>query len=217
MRINRKFSPTGGGINKTLAAILLCLFCVALGLSHNPQAASAKGAGAAVSYQNLSVTGTVVGVGGRFGGRSRPFRLIINNYTSAGEIERLNSALQSGGQDQLLRVLSGMEAGRIQVGNNIGVPANAIISTPQGDGGSKITVIYQRDISFFELRYGTRSEDYRFGYAELYLRRNGRGEGTFIPAAQIRLRNGNTWEVEDFGVFPARLMGLVARGSLRIG
>jgi hypothetical protein len=39
----------------------------------------------------------------------------------------------------------------------------------------------------------------------------------FIPAARIRLRNGNNWEVEDFGTFPARLMGLQVRGRGRVG
>ena len=78
---------------------------------------------------------------------------------------------------------------------------------------AQLTVLYQRNINFFELRYGTRSENYRFGYAEIYLRRRGNNEGTLIPAAQVRLRDGNTWEVEDFGVFPARLMGLQVRGG----
>jgi len=38
-----------------------------------------------------------------------------------------------------------------------------------------------------------------------------------IPAARVRLRDGNTWEVEDFGVFPARLMGLRVRGRSSVG
>ncbi len=156
------------------------------------------------------ITGTVVGVGGRFGGRTLPFNLIVNRNTPPAEVGQLNAALQSGGQDELLRVLSRMDAGRIQIGNNVGVTANAIIATPQ-DGGTKLTVLYQRNINFFESRYGTRSEDYRFGYAEIYLRPRGKSEGTFIPAAKVRLRDGNTWEVEDFGVFPARLLGLQVR------
>ena len=159
-----------------------------------------------------NVTGTVVGVGGRFGGRSLPFRLIIDRYTSDEEVRRLNSALQRGGQEELLRELSGMSAGRIQVGNNVGVPANAVIASPAGEGGTLLTVLYRRNVNFFELRYGTRSENYRFGYAELFLGGRGGGQGTFIPAAQVRLRDGNTWEVEDFGVFPARLIGLQSRG-----
>ena len=164
-----------------------------------------------------SVTGTVVGVGGRFGGRSWPFRLIVERYTSEQEVQRLNSALQRGGQEGLLRELEGMTAGRIQVGNNVGLPANAIIASPYGEtGGTRLTVLYRRNINFFELRYGTRSQDYRFGYAELFLGGREGGQGTFIPAAQVRLRDGNTWEVEDFAVFPARLIGLQARGRVGV-
>jgi hypothetical protein len=159
------------------------------------------------------VTGTVVAVGGRSSGRTRPFTLIVNRYTSPAEVQRLNSALQSGGQDELLKVLSGMDAGRVQLGTGVGVTANAIISTRQ-DGGTKLIVLYQRNLSFSELRYGTRSEDYKFGYAELYFGGSG-NEGMLIPAARVRLKDGNTWEVEDFGAFPARIIGLQTRGNGR--
>ncbi|HYJ45055.1 MAG TPA: hypothetical protein VEV81_00480 [Pyrinomonadaceae bacterium] len=166
----------------------------------------------ATAAASRSITGTMVGISGRLAGRSRPFTLLINRYTSPEEVQQLNSTLQSGGQDELLRTLSKMDAGRITVGNGIGVTANAIISTQQ-ERGTKLTVLYQRNIRFFELRYGARSEDYRFGYAEIFLDHRGRGEGTFIPAARVRLREGNTWEVEDFGEFPARLIGLQMRGG----
>jgi hypothetical protein len=159
-----------------------------------------------------TITGTVYFVGGRRAGQSRPFTLIINRISSPEEVQRLQSALQSGGQDDLLRALSGMNAGRIQIGTGVGVVANAIISTPQ-DGG-KLVALYERNLSFSELRYGTRSQDYKFGYAELYLNRGG-NEGMLIPAAKVRLRDSNTWEVEDFGTFPARLMGLQIRGGSR--
>lgn len=155
----------------------------------------------------IEITGTVFGVGGRFGGRTRPFRLIVDRYTSEQNVQRLNSALQSGGQDELLDTLRGMNAGRIVIGNNVGVQCHAIIAVPQEDG-TKLIVLYERKLRFFEVRYGSRSEDYRFGYAEIFLRSRGDSEGTFIPAARIRLRDGNTWEVEDFGEFPARLLGL---------
>lgn len=161
-----------------------------------------------------TITGTVIGISGRLAGRSLPFKLIVNRYTTPEEVQRLNAALQSGGQDELLKVLSGMDAGRIQIGNNVGVTANAIISTPT-EGGTKLIVLYQRNVNFFEMRYGTRRENYKFGYAEMYLSGNREGEGTFIPAAEVRLRDGNQWEVEDFGVFPARLMGLKVWGGPR--
>lgn len=161
------------------------------------------------------IDGTVVGFSGRSTGQTRSFRLIIDSYTTTGEVRELNEALQRGGQDELLRALSGMNAGRVEVGSGIGVTANAIIADPWGEGGTKLTVFYERNVRFFELRYGSRSQDYRVGYAEIFLDRNGRGQGTFIPAARVRLRDGNTWEVEDFGVYPARLMGLRTRGRAR--
>ena len=88
-------------------------------------------------------------------------------------------------------------------------------SLRSAEGGTKLTVLYQRNVSFYELRYGARSEDYRFGYAEIYLDRRGEGQGTLIPAAKVRLE-GNNWVVEDFGEFPARLLGLRARGGVGV-
>jgi hypothetical protein len=129
-------------------------------------------------------------------------------------VRELNDALQRGDQDDMLKVMSRLEAGRIQIGSGIGVNANAIIADPWENGGTKLTVLYERNLNFFELRYGTRSQDYRFGHAEIFLDRNGKGEGTLIGAARIRSRGGNTWEVEDFGTFPAKLMGLRSSGRV---
>lgn len=164
--------------------------------------------------QQTRVDGTVVGIGGRFSGVTRPFRLIIDRLTPPGEVSELNQALSRNGDDGLLRALSRMNSGRITVGNNVGLRANAIIADRWGNGGTKLTVFYERNVSFYELRAGSRSSDYKIGYAEIFLDSRGHGQGTFIPAARVRLRDGNTWEVEDFGVFPAKLMGLRSTGPL---
>lgn len=163
-----------------------------------------------------TITGTVYFMSGRRPGTSLPFTLRINRITTADEVRQLNSALAAGKQDELLRELSRLDAGRIQIGTGVGLPANAIMVDNQGNGRTKITVIYQRDMRFGELRRGARSTNYPFGYAEMYVGR-GDNEGMLIPAAHVRLRDGNTWEVEDFGTFPARLMGLRVRGGGRVG
>src|ERR1044071_5712886 len=129
--------------------------------------------------------GQVIGIGGRRAGLNRPFKLIVNNYTSPDDVQQLNQALRSGGQDELLRVLGRLNAGRVAIGENVGVRANAVIATPQAEGGTKLTVLYVRDVAIFELRYGTRSADYRFGYAEIFLDARGRGQGTIIPSAKV--------------------------------
>lgn len=165
---------------------------------------------AQIPYQR--VNGTAVGISGRYPGRSVNFSLIINRYSSPAEVTELNQARQRS-EDELLSVVSRMSAGRIQIGNTVGVTANAIIATPW-EGGTKLIVLYERNIGFSELRYGRRSADYRFGYAELLLERNGKGQGTLISAARVKLEDGTQWVVEDFGTFPARLMGLRATGRV---
>lgn len=190
---------------RTLAILLGALCCVAALTLARPAEAQRN--------TRQTINGTMVGIGGRRAGVTLPFRLIVNNYTSPGEVQALSDAIARG-EDELLDTLDDMNAGRISIGNNVGVTANAVIRTPQAEGGTKLTILYQRAVNFFELRRGTRSADYRFGYAEIFLDSRGRGEGTFIPAARVRLRGGDTWEVEDFGVFPARLIGLRSSGGV---
>ncbi|HEY0173981.1 MAG TPA: hypothetical protein VGB98_23395 [Pyrinomonadaceae bacterium] len=197
-------------MRRTTLGILLCALCVVA----SAPTSQAKVARAGVQASRQTVQGQVIGIGGRRAGLNRPFSLTINNYTSPDDVMRLNQALRGGGQEELMRVLSRLNAGRISIGNNVGVTANAVIATPAAEGGTKLTVLYERNVTIFELRYGARSADYRFGYAEIFLDNRGRGQGTFIPAAQVELE-GDTWVVEDFGEFPARLMGL--RTSGRVG
>lgn len=190
--------------NRTLLHLLIGFCCA--GLFQQLPEVQAQG--------NQRINGTAVGIGGRLGGRSRTFTLIVNTYTPAGQVRELNEALKRGGQDELLDVLSKLEAGRIQIGGGVGVTANAIIADRWGEGGMKLTVFYERNINFYELRAGARSSDYRIGYAEIFLDGKGRGQGTLIGAAKVKLKDGNTWEVEDFGTFPAKLMGLRSSGRV---
>lgn len=192
---------------RVLVTLCCALFCTAV-FQPLPQVSAQR------DRQIINGTAYFISTGRLGGARTRTFRLIANSYTPPNQVRELNDALQSGGQDEMLRVLSRMDSGRIQIGNNVGVSANAIIADPWDNGGTKLTVLFERNITLSELRYGTRSADYRFGFAEIFLDRNGRGEGTLIGAARIRSKGGNTWEVEDFGTFPARLMGLRSSGRV---
>ena len=46
---------------------------------------------------NRHINGTVVGIGGRLGGRSRPFTLIANSYTAPNQVRELTDTLHRGG------------------------------------------------------------------------------------------------------------------------
>jgi hypothetical protein len=158
-------------------------------------------------------TGTIYGVGGRLGGVSRSFTLSIDDYTSSAEASRAINALAEGGQDALLTAIRGRRLGYFSLGSQLGRDINFVSATSTPDGGRHITILFERWMNLFEVRYGTRSENYPFSYLELTLDRTGRGEGTFIPAARVNFnsKDSDQIDIESFGVYPARLIGVERR------
>jgi hypothetical protein len=162
-------------------------------------------------------TGTVIGVGGRMGGVSRSFTLTIEGRTSESETGRALAMLVEGGQDTLLKELQGKKLGRFSLGGQLGRDLNFVNETRTANGGRRITILFERWLNLFEVRSGARSEDYPFTYIELILDASGKGEGTFIPAARIYFdkKQGNEVNVENFGIYPARLAGVRQRNGDR--
>ena len=159
-------------------------------------------------------TGTVIGVGVPLGGVSRPFTLEINSYTSKAESSRAVAVLAEGGQDRLLKELEGRRLGYFSLGGQLGRDLSFVQETRAANGRRRITILFARWMNLYELRTGARSEDYPFSYIELFIDANGKGEGTFIPAARVYFdkKNGNL-DVENFGIYPARLAGVELRRS----
>jgi hypothetical protein len=173
-------------------------------------------AGSVYGQGRTNLTGTAVIYGSGFNTRTRTssFTMILNGRTSAADATRYLRTLERGGQDALLREIEGNDLGRFSMGGSVGVPLSAVIIDRDGDE-TRIRAVFRRWIGFGELRRGYRSVDYPFGYVEIRLDPStGKGEGTIIPAARIRFRGGDTIEVEDFGTFPGRLMGVRLRGTL---
>jgi hypothetical protein len=150
-------------------------------------------------------TGTIVGIGGALAGHAVPFTLTIKRTTSDQDVQRYVSVLSDKGQDGLMHEIKDQKLGTFSVTGQVGRDVN--VARIHSDGtGRKITVLFERWLNLFELRYGTRSEDYPFTYAEIYMDDKGKGEGTLIPAARIRFEKDNQGvEIENFGIYPARL------------
>jgi hypothetical protein len=144
--------------------------------------------------------------------------MVVNGRTSPADAARYLNTLQNGGQDDLLRELNRNDLGRFSLSGSVGRPLSAVI-VDEDNGSTRVRAVFQRWIGFGELRYGLRSADYPFGYVEIRIDpRTGQGEGTIIPAARIRFRNARNGgmdqvEIEDFGTFPGRLMGVRMRGG----
>jgi hypothetical protein len=154
-------------------------------------------------------TGTIVGIGGRLGGVTRPFTLTIEGHTSSEDAERFASILKSEGQDGLLKAIRKQKLGRFSVDGEVGREIN-VVRERKTEDGRKITIVFERWLQMFEVRYGTRSENYPFTYIEMYIGDNGKGEGTLIPAARIYFdkKEENTVAIENFGIYPARLANI---------
>src|SRR6476661_5132078 len=82
---------------------------------------------AAAAGQRATFTGTVViyGSGANTRTTSDTFNLTLDRVTSPAEADRLLSALQSGGQDDLRDALRHNEVGRFSIGGHVGLPVEA--------------------------------------------------------------------------------------------
>jgi len=76
--------------------------------------------------------------------------------------------------------------------------------------GRVIKIGFDRWENMYELRNGTRSLDYPFTYIELFVDNQGKGEGSLIAAAKVYFdkKDKNTLNVENFGIYPAKLAGV---------
>ena len=165
--------------------------------------------GLAQSAASETYTGTMVGIGGRRN-VTRTFNLTITGRTPDSEVTREVAILAEGGQDDLLKAIGDRNLGRFSLGGELGRQLNFVVETTQSNGDRKLMILFERWMNIYELRSGTRSVDYPFSYVEI-VDRNGRGEGTFIPAARVRFNKRNEIEVENFGIYPARLFGVRRR------
>ncbi len=173
----------------------------------------------ASAQDRQTFTGTVLsyGMGADTRTRTGTFTLIINGQTSDSLAQEYLTTLQSGGQSDVLELIKKQELGRFSVGANVGVPINVVRESVDG-GQRKIFIVFERWTQFAELRGGYRSLDYPFGVIELTIdEKTGKGEGTYIAAAQIRWKkdkktNQYQVEIENFATYPAKLMGVIQQG-----
>ena len=197
---------------------LSLLFCVALlalcAPSSNVQSKSMSNAFKEVYTGNMIYLDGTFGPGAglrrgnRSGSGSEFFTLTINSYTPENEVARMLNALRQDGQDGLMKTLNKDKAGTLQIGSGLARDVQAVWIT-QTDEGRKISALAERWLGFGELRRGTRSVDYPLTYIEIFVEEDGgKSEGSLIPAARVRSKGGNNIEIENFGIYPARLTNI---------
>jgi len=144
------------------------------------------------------------------GGGTAPVVIHIDHYSSNGEIDRLKGILANKGPNALRDALWDLEAGYIRVGGGLGYPIAVATSRPDGKGGRVVRLMMDRPISFRESVSSSRSLDYPFGYIEMTLDNNGKGEGRFFAAAKVTMTAG-TVDIESYSPQPLRLLAVRKR------
>lgn len=173
----------------------------------------------AQSAARETYTGTVVSFGSGVNTRTTTgtFTLTIDQRTSDERTQRLLGLLQEDNQNELLREVGREDVGSFSINGRIGPRVNVVRET-MVDGQMRIFAVFERWKQFGELRGGSRSLDYPFGVLEIYINpKTGSGSGTYVAAARVRWRKDkksgqDQIEIEDFGTFPAKLMGVQQRG-----
>jgi hypothetical protein len=192
-------------MNKKPACLTLLLFCIAL-IALCPQSSNAQGR----SARREVYRGNITFIGGPRGVITDFFTLTIESYTPDERVQNLLDVLRRDGQDGLLKAVGKDKRGRMQIGSGLSRDINEVWIAPTEEG-RKITVISERWLGFGELRRGARSVDYPFTYIELYVEDDGKVEGSLIPAARVRFKRDKTIEIENFGIYPARLTNIKQR------
>ena len=157
-------------------------------------------------------TGTLVGIGGGAGGRTANFTLRLNASVSPDVVQRYAELLRSKGQDALLDQLRDKDVGTFSVTGQTGRTVNFAFIQNTGEG-RRVIVIFERWLQLFEIRNGTRSENYPFTYLEFSIDEKGKGNGTFIGAAKVYFDKDdpNTLNVENFATYPLRVVNVTAK------
>lgn len=163
-------------------------------------------------------TGTVITYGSGYSTRTatRTFNLRIKGVTPESDARRFVKVLEDDGQDALLNAIRSEDLGTFSIGGGLGRRVNAV-RIENVDGKKRVRAVLERWLGFGEMRAGYRSVDYPFSYIELLIDpRTGKGEGTYFAAAKIRFKRSKgaeQIEVEDFGVFPGRMLRVEMRGQ----
>jgi len=139
--------------------------------------------------------------------------LFVNSYTSDEEAKTLAALLVQAGPDALLKALEKMKSkGKITLTGHVSFYDLKIIRSHKTPNGRRIYAVGDRPVRFLEAYASSQSRDYPFGILQLELetKENGKeeGEGALIYSAKIKVLDGNSIDVETYGIGPIRLMGV---------
>jgi len=162
----------------------------------------------ALAYLPSGAGPAMVGAGARVN-----VDLFVNSYTSDEEAKSMAAVLVQAGPDALLKALEKAKSiGKITLTGRVGFYDLKLIRSHRTPEGRRIYAVGDRPVGFLEAYAMNRSMDYPFGILQIDLKTkdNGKeeGEGALIYSAKIKVLEGNSIDVESYGIAPIRLLGV---------
>jgi hypothetical protein len=146
------------------------------------------------------------------GARTNTIDIVIERWSTDGEVEKLRGILIEKGGRNLLPAVQKIKprCGYARTSNSLGWDLQFARETELPGGARKIVVGTDRPISFWEARNSPRSRDYEFSLAEIQLPAEGKGQGKAITMAKLSYnKQANTLEIENYQREPVRLNEIV--------
>ena len=148
-------------------------------------------------------------------GANGTLQITLDRWSTAQEREMLLQTVLKG-QDDLVRALQKVPVkGRINIPGWTGPdPQNYRLGwdlryawhEPLPEGGERIVLATDRQMSFRELTNNPRTTDYPFLLIQIQLNKDNKGEGKMAPFTQIKFdKKKNVMEIENYGTEPVRL------------
>ena len=142
-------------------------------------------------------------------------QITLDQWSTAEERTRLLQTVPKG-QDDLVRALQKAPVkGRINIPGWMGPdPQNYRLGWDLRyawhellpDGGERIVIATDRQMSFREVTNNPRTTDYPFLLIQIHLNKDGKGEGKMAAFTQITYdKKKNVMEIENYGTEPVRL------------
>ena len=142
-------------------------------------------------------------------------QITLDRWSTAEERMKLLETVPKG-QDDLIRALGKLPVkGRINIPGwqgpdpqnyRLGWDLRYAWHEPLPEGGDRIVVATDRQMSFREVTNNPRTTDYPFLLIQIHLTKDGKGEGKMAPFTQIRFdKKKNQIEMEIYGTEPVRL------------
>ena len=147
-------------------------------------------------------------------GKSFGVTINIEDYSTPADQKALIDAFNSGGHDEMVKVLSKMKSkGRVRLSSGGVGYQISYIRNIQTANGRRIRLLTDRPIGIGEAMFNTRSGDYDISIIELQLGKGeGKSTGSLIPGARVLVnKKSKQIEIESYHASAWRLAGIMER------